>query len=356
MATETIDPAKTEAFAGQMVGVLNNAFLGLLLSVGHQTGLFDTMSRLPAATSADIARAAGLKERYVREWLGGMTAGHVVEYERAGRTYRLPPEHAAVLTRAAGPGNLGRYMQYISVFGDVEQDVVACFRNGGGAPYAAYPRFQQLQAEEHDPIHDAALVETTLPLAPGLVERLREGADVLDIGCGRGHAINIMARAYPKSRFTGYDLSGEAMVAASTEAADLGLSNAQFAVKDVATLEATDAYDLIVAFDVIHDLAQPERVLQAVARALRPDGTFLMIDIAASSDVADNTTHPVGPLLYGASVFHCMTVSLGQSGPGLGTMWGEQTAHRMLEDAGFAVDIKRVPGDILNNYYIARKR
>ncbi len=356
MATaEVFDQARAEAFAGQMLGVLNGASLAAMASIGHQTGLFDTMATLPAATCEHIAAAAGLNERYVREWLGAMVTGKIVDYDPAAKTYSLPAEHATCLTRAAGPDNLAFFTQYFSLMGQGEQQVVESFRNGGGVPYSAYPRFQELQAEETARVYDATLIDVTLPLVPGLVERLQDGIEVLDIGCG-GHAVNLMARAFPRSTFRGYDMSEEGVAAARAEAQRWGLSNAHFDVKDVATLDETERYGLITAYDVIHDLAQPAKVLGAVAAALHPDGTFLMIDIAASSNLEENLDHPLGPTLYTFSVTHCMTVSLAQHGAGLGTVWGEQTARRMLADAGFTqVEVKQVPGDILNNYYIATR-
>ncbi|MFN8515691.1 MAG: class I SAM-dependent methyltransferase [Thermomicrobiales bacterium] len=356
MATQVIDSAKAEAFGGRMVGLLNEGFLGLLIGVGHQTGLFDTLADLPASTSEQIASATGLHERYVREWLGGMAVGRIVDYDTDARTYRLPPEHAAVLTRAAGPDNLAFFTQYLALAGGVEQGVVAAFRHGGGVPYAAFDRMQQLLAEESAPLYDTVLVATILPLATGLVERLHTGIAVLDIGCGQGHAVNVMARAFPNSRFTGYDLADESVAAARAEAARLGLENAHFAAQDVATLGESARYDLITAFDVIHDLARPLETLQGIARALRPGGIFLMMEIAASSDLADNLDHPFGPFLYGISAFYCMTVSLAQDGPGLGTVWGHQSARRTLAEAGFAaVEMHQLPGDFFHSFFIAHR-
>lgn len=351
-----IDAAKAEAFAGEMVGMLNHAFLALLTSVGHQTRLFEVMSALPPATSGRIAEAAGLQERYVREWLAGMVTGGIVEYRPEAGTYRLPPEHAACLTRAAGPDNLAMFTQYVGLCGIVEPKVVEAFRSGGGVPYSEYPRFQQLQAEESAMLFDEKLVGTILPLAPGLIEALQTGADVLDLGCGQGHAVNLMAQAFPRSRFTGWDFSEEGIAAARAEASRLNLTNVRFEVRDLAALDAVDGYDLVTAFDVVHDLARPDEVLRRVARALRRDGTFLVGDIAASSDLARNREHPLGTLLYGASVFHCMTVSLAQGGPGLGTMWGEEKAQAMLAEAGFPhVQTKHLDGDVFHVFYIARK-
>jgi SAM-dependent methyltransferase len=356
MATTELDAARAEAFSGRAVQILNDAMLSLLLSVGHRTGLLDAMDEQRALTSQELAQAAGLHERYVREWLAGLTVGGIVEHDPETGTYLLPPEHAACLTRAAGPDNLASFAQYTALFGELEGQIVECFRTGGGVPYSAMPRFQALQAEESAQIHDAGLIEVTLPLVDGLVDRLRAGIDVIDVGCGHGHAANLVADAFPASRVTGIDISTEGIAAAQAEAERLRLTNARFEVRDALSLEP-GAYDLVTAFDVIHDLPRPADTVSAIYDALRDDGVFLMVDIAASSHVHENLEHPLGPALYTASIFHCMTVSLANDGPALGTMWGEQTALELLDAAGFHdVEVERVDSDILSSYYIARKR
>lgn len=354
MSVAELDAAKQEEFAGRMIQVVNDTCLGLMAGLGHETGLFDTMAGMAPATSAEIARAAGLNERYVREWLGAMVTGGIVDYEPEQGAYALPTEHAASLTRAAGPDNLARIAQDFGMMGEVEQRVVEAFRTGAGVPYSAYPRFQALQAEESGEVFDLALVEGIVPLVPGLTERLREGIDVLDVGTGQGHAVNVLARAFPASRFHGLDMSEDGIAAARAEAAERGLGNADFRIGD--SSELTGSYDLITAFDVVHDLARPARTLAAVADALKDDGVFLMGDIAASSRLEENVDHPLGPGLYTFSVFYCMSVSLSEGGEGLGTVWGEQTARQMLGEAGFSrIDTQRVEGDILNVYYVARR-
>ena len=356
MTTLEVDTARAEAFAGRMVGLLNESFVGLMISIGHQTGLFDALATLPPATSARIAQTTGLQERYVREWLAALVVGGIIDYDAGARSYHLPPEHAAALTRAAGPDNLAFYTQYLALAGAVEQPLIDCFRNGGGVPYSAFARFQELQREETSPIYDATLVQSTLPLVPGLVARLEDGVDVADFGCGGGHALTVMARAFPKSRFTGYDFSEDGIAAGRAEAASLGLTNVSFEVQDIATLETTGRFDLITAFDTVHDQARPARVLATVARALRPGGVFLLVDIAGSSNLEENLEHPFAPFLYAVSVLHCMTVSLAQGGEGLGTMWGEQTARRMLGEAGFTdIAVEHVEGDMINAYYICKR-
>jgi SAM-dependent methyltransferase len=354
--TPPFDQARAEAFGLEMVEVLNHGMLALLLSIGHQAALFDTLAELPPSTSHEIAGAADLNERYVREWLGAMTTARIVKYDPAARTYWLPPEHAACLTRAAGPDNIAAANQFVSLMAGVEPQIVKCFRQGGGVPYSEYADFHRLMAEDSGALFDAALLDTILPLVPGLPERLQAGIDVADIGCGSGHAINLIAQAYPASRCTGYDFSEEGIAAARAESAELGLSNTEFVVRDVAQLGEHERFDLVTAFDAIHDQAHPAEVLAAAAESLRPGGTFLMVDIQASSNLEDNVEHPLGTFLYGISTMHCMTVSLSLDGEGLGTVWGQQKAEQMLADAGFAsVEVANVEADVFNAYYIATK-
>ena len=191
---------------------------------------------------------------------------------RPRRPIRCLAHRAAVLTRAAGPDNLARVAQFIPLLAEVEQKVIGCFRTGGGLSYSEYPRFHTLMAEQSGEVFDAALVDVILPMADGLPERLSAGAEVADFGCGSGHAINVMAQAYPASRFTGIDFSEEGLGVGADEARSLGLTNASFIARDVARFDTADAYDVITAFDAIHDQAQPARVLQNIHRALRPGG------------------------------------------------------------------------------------
>ena len=346
----------TEEFAERMVGAIDSASLAILLSIGHQTKLFDTLAELPPATSAQIADAVGLNERYVREWLGGVVTCRVVDYDPASRTYSLPRHRAAVLTRAAGPDNLARVAQFIPMLGEVEQKIIGCFLGGGGLSYSEYPRFHKVMAEESGEVFDAALVDVILPMADRLPDRLRAGVDVADIGCGSGHAINVMAEAFPASRFTGIDFSEEGLAVGAAEARSLGLTNATFVAADVAALDATETYDVITVFDAIHDQAQPAQVLQNIYRALRPGGVLLMVDIKASSQLEDNIGVPLAAYLYTVSTMHCMSVSLGLDGAGLGTCWGRQLATSMLADAGFGdVRVHEIESDPINFYYVARK-
>ena len=354
MTTSEIQPTVTDDQAtDRLLQILNDGAIAVLASLGHQVGLFDTLAALPPATSEQIADAAGLNERYVREWLGGVVTAGLVAYDPVEGRYELRADFAPFLT-GAGPDNLARTMRYLTLMGQVSPLVAEKFRTGGGLSYTDYPDFHHLMAKDSAAVNDASLIDTILPLT-GMVDRLQAGIDVADVGCGEGHAINLMAQAFLASRFTGIDFSDDALTAGRAEAAAWGLTNVTFETRDAATTDSVAAYDLITAFDAIHDQAHPATVLANIHRALRPGGTFLMIDINASSRLEDNLELPWASFLYAVSTVHCMSVSLGQGGDGLGTVWGVQTAERMLAEAGFT-EVRRheLEQDPFNAYFVAR--
>ena len=355
MLDSTYNQQKAEAFSESLVETLNRSAIALALSIGHRCGIFDAMAELPASTSQQIADAAGLEERYVREWLGTMVTGRVINYFPQSRTYQLPAEHAAFLTRN-GEFNMASSMQFIPVLASVEEKLIDCFRNGGGVPYSEYPRFHEVMAEESAQTVVAALEPHIMPLVPGLTEKLETGIDVLDVGCGSGRAMIALAERFPNSRFAGYDFSEEGIARASSVAADKGLKNVRFEVRDAAKIGEEAQYDLITSFDAIHDQADPAAMLEGIAKALRPDGTYLAQDITGSSYLEKNADLPVAPFLYTISYMHCMTVSLAYNGAGLGAMWGEEKAVEMMTAAGFAnVELKHLDHDFMNTYYVATK-
>lgn len=355
----TFDSEKAEAFGDRFVGALNNGALCLMASVGHRTGLFDVMSKLAPSTSHEIATCAGLNERYVREWLGAMVTAGVVEVDPTSTHFKLPKEHAAFLSRAAAADNLAVFAQYIGLLGDVEDDIVECFKNGGGVPYENYPRFHEVMAEDSGQSVLSSLESHIVPLVPGLLERLVGGIRVLDVGCGRGRIMNRLAELYPASKFTGLDLAGEAIEFARAEALAKNLNNIEFGVADLSDFDETGesgAFDFITTFDAVHDQAKPLNLLKGIFGALKPDGIYLMQEIKGSSYVHNNLDHPIGTLLYTISCMHCMTVSLAQDGEGLGAMWGEEKTREYLERAGFrSIETNELDHDIQNNWYVVRK-
>jgi 2-polyprenyl-3-methyl-5-hydroxy-6-metoxy-1,4-benzoquinol methylase len=342
------------SFENHMLDIMNKSSLALMLSIGHRTKLLDALSSLPPSTSHDISSKARLNERYVREWLGAMVTASIIDYEPSSKLYSLSKEKADFLTRN-GLFNFAASMQFIPLLAKVEDQILGCFENGGGVPYESFTRFHEVMAEESNQTVIAKLIDSILPSVPRLIDKLNRGIEVLDVGCGSGRAINLMAKTFPKSRFSGYDFSDEAIRNAASEARELGLSNAVFRKQDAASFDHSQQFDFITAFDAIHDQANPDLVLKNIKNALKPDGVFLMQDIGASSDLEKNIDHPLAPFLYTVSCLHCMTVSLALNGMGLGAMWGKEKATRMLKDAGFSdVDVKQLPHDPINYYYIAR--
>ena len=353
------DQEKAETFSGELLKALNYGALCLMVSIGHRTGIFDVMRGLPPSTSEEIAKAAGLNERYVREWLGALATAGVVDVDPSSTQYVLPPEHAAFLTRVAAADNISVFAQYIAILGAVEDEIVECFTKGGGVPYEKFRRFHAVMAEDSGQSVLSSLDSHILPLVPGLTDRLGQGIRVLDVGCGSGRILNRLAALFPASRFVGLDLSSEAIGTARREAEQKGLRNIEFLARDLSNFDETaepSAYDVITTFDAIHDQAKPLNVLRGIHRALKADGVYLMQDIRGSSHVHNNLGHPIGTFLYAISTMHCMTVSLAQGGEGLGAMWGEEKTREYLQKAGFrTVETHQLAHDIQNNWYVVRK-
>jgi len=358
MTSTTYDADRAQAFAGRMLETLNSAAVAVMISVGHRTGLFDALAKMHGATSQELADAAGLNERYVREWLGTMTTGRIVEVAPETTRYSLPAEHAAWLTRAASPDNLAVEAQWITTLSAVEDDIIECFHRGGGVPYERFSRFHEVMAEESAQTVLSVLFSHILPLVPGMAERLEEGASLLDLGCGRGRALLMLAERFPNSTFQGYDLSGDAIAFGTGQAAERGLENVTLVQRDLSTFDVDaepEAFAYVTTFDAVHDQARPLAMLRGIRTSLEPGGTYLMQDIQGSSHVHENLDHPGGPLLYMISCMHCMTVSLAQGGDGLGAMWGEEKARELLAEAGFtSVDVHLLEHDPFNAYFVVR--
>jgi SAM-dependent methyltransferase len=289
-----------------------------------------------------------------------MSTAHVVAINAQNGQHRfsLPPDHAALLTRAAGAANLAALTQYMPLLGAVEDHIVDCFRSGGGVPYEKFPRFHAVMAEDSELSVLSHLESHIIPLVPGLWHALECGIRVLDLGCGSGRVLNRLAQLFPRSRCEGRDLSAEAIARASADAQARRLTNVRFLVEDLRDFDRTAApraFDLVTTFDAVHDQAKPLQVLRGVRRTLTADGYYLMQDIRASSDLRHNLEHPLGTLLYTVSCLHCMTVSLAQGGEGLGAMWGEERTCEYLRTAGFtSIEIHHLDHDIQNNWYVVR--
>ena len=343
-----LDRQKLRTFRHTLAGINNGGMLNLMLKIGDDLGLFDAAAQGPTS-SQGLAERAGLQERYVREWLGAMVTGGIFEYDADTRTYTLPPEHASLLT---GIDNVTAFAHRTVLFTKHLPGVTEAFKHGGGVPYTAFrPDFTDFQNLGSRRRHDRFLLSNYLPAVPGLTERLSRGLRACDVGCGTGHAANLMAQAFPASTFVGYDIGQDAIASARQEAQTGGLDNASFEVQDARHFPTEPQFDLITAFDAIHDQVDPQGVLNQIRAALAPGGTFLMLDIKASSHLEDNIGASAAPALYAVSVMHCMTVSLAHDGAGLGTVWGEQLARRMLAEAGFSHVETADPHDQMNLVY-----
>jgi SAM-dependent methyltransferase len=349
-----LDRKRVQEFARRLFGHYTSGMLALMVDVGHKTGLFEAAAKGPA-TSAELAERARLNERYVREWLGAIVTGGIMEYDPASGTYVLPAEHAVCLTGTSSR-NLAANSQLLAMLAKRLPAVLECFKSGGGVPYSEFrPDFTDYMDASWRLLYDGLLLKGFLPVVEGLPERLTAGIRVADLGCGTGHAVNLMAKEYSASDFVGYDIAADAIERAREEARQMTLPNARFEVADVAHLPAKDQFELITSFDAIHDQRDPAAVLRNAAAALTRDGVYLAIEPRASSKLEENVQNPFAPWMYGVSVLHCMTVSLALGGAGLGTVWGEQTARRLLTEAGFgSVEAVDAPGP-QNTIFICRR-
>ena len=362
------DNDASKPFPEKLTDILNYSALNLALSIGYRTGLFDVMDTFVAPQPLEtIVRKAGLDSRYVKEWMGVMVSGKIVELspaEDGGEDcYYLPKAHADFITRRAGNFNLGVYTQEIPLLTiSAMEAVIHNFNTGAGVTYDHYPNFQAFMSQLADAKHRQVLVDKFLPTVDGgrVIEQMTSGIRVCDLGCAAGVALVLMAKAFPQSRFVGIDISKEVIEAARSEASRHGLDNLKFIVLDAATLKFNqdykDFFDYVTAFDAVHDQTRPLEVLQGVHHILAPGGRFSMVDIAAHSNLVDNRDHPMGPFLYTVSLMHCMPVGLVDGGPGLGMMWGREKAVAMLEEAGFKeVQVHEIPEDPFNLHFLCIK-
>lgn len=349
----TFDPAKAEAFAGRLMPLLAGGIQSHLIDLGDRTGLFAAAAAGPA-TCDELADRADLVERYVREWLGAMVTTGIMDYNPADATYTLPPEHAALLL---GPGSMTPIARANTVLARHVAELARVFRDGGGIPYADYsPDFTDAMDGMSRGGYDQFLVSQYLPMAPGLAERLAAGARVADVACGSGHALVILAQAFPQSVFTGYDSDDYALGRARKEAADQGVTNLSFELADVGQLDVSQPFDAILMFDALHDQVDPARVLGRIHASLAPDGVFLLREPHAADRLEDNVGNPMAAVQYSVSVMHCLTVSLAHAGAGIGLAFGEGHARRLLAEAGFAdPQLHPAPGQPFDVVYVTRR-
>jgi len=359
--------ADKDFFSKRMIQILNDGALNLALAIGYQTGLLDTMDLFEnPQTLEGISAKTGLNPRYIKEWLGVMVTGEILELSRTPdgeNLYYLPKHCGDLLTRRAGNANLGVYTQEMPLLtASAMEAVVRGFKSGAGVTYDHYPKFQKFMSELADAKHRQVLVDKFLPAVDDgrLVGRMQAGIRVCDLGCAEGVALLLMAKTFLRSRFVGIDISKDAIAKAQRETRRQHINNLDFMVLDAAflkdNLELKESFDYVTAFDAIHDQTRPSAVLRGIYHILAPDGLFSMVDIAAESNLADNFDHPMGPFLYTVSLMHCMPVGLVDGGAGLGMMWGREKAVDMLKEAGFPkIKVLEIPADPFNFHFFCRK-
>ena len=355
---------KAAQFSQKMCDILNYGALNTAMGIGYASGAFEALAACNEPEPSDvIAERAGLNERYLYEWLGVMVAGGIVtvqEDENEQERFFLPREYVPFLTSSGGNSNLGVYMQEIPLLARCSlQEVTDGMQSGNGISYEKYQPFYSFMEELANAKHEQVLVQKFLPsVADGqIVEQLKRGIHVCDVGCAEGVVVSLMAQAFPNSTFVGTDISEKSIARAQERAEALGLSNVSFRVEDAAGYTIVPAqFDYIMAFDSIHDQTRPFEALKNIYTMLKPDGLFSMIDIAASSSVAQNAAHPMGAFLYTVSLMHCMPVGLVDDGMGLGMMWGKEQAVSLCNVAGFSdVEVLDIPEDGFNYHYLCRK-
>lgn len=355
VAAETIDPARTEAFLGKVVGDTGGFFITLLAAIGDKYGLFKDLASNGPATSEELAARTGIDERYAREWLGAMTSAGYLAYEPASGTFALPPEHAPVLADESGPAFFGGVHYELLGLTDVVPRVVEAFREGGGAHHSTYrPEWWEGMERFTAAWFENLLLQQWIPAVPEVERKLREGADVADVGSGAGRALIKLAEAFPASRYVGYDISPAQVerAEANARAAAVG-DRVRFEVRDAARgLPGT--YDIVTTFDVVHDAGDPLALLRAIRDSLDADGVYLCLDWNTSDRLEENAG-PMGTLLHGFSVFYCLTTSLAEHGTGLGTLGLTETKLRDLAtEAGFSAVSRLELENPFNNLYEVR--
>ena len=330
---EPADPEGEAAGVARFMGAVTGWATWWLLSLGHRSGLLAAI-RDGSGTAADVAARAGTHERSTREWLSGMTAAGFVSH--CDGVFSMGEGQAALFRGGVLPFDPTVMFEFPDVLARVQPALLRSMADGSGVPYSSYqPEFSTAQTAMSAPLYDQFLVQEWVPAVEGLQERLSGGADVVAVGCGGGHALRLLAAAFPASRFTGYDLDEAALHLATERAAQLGLPNVEFVHRDVSDIGRERDVDVAFAVDAIHDQGAPRQVLASLARALRDDGVLVMVEPTATGDLDIDAGAAMAVLGYTTSLSHCIQVSLASGGPGLGGMWGSKGARLLLADAGF---------------------
>ncbi len=329
----SLDPGKVEKFVEKAVNDIGTALRGGLCYIGDKLRIFKAMAAAGPVTVQELAEHTGLNPRYLREWLGAMVTAEYIEYNPETERYFLPPEHAAPLSDETFPFFLGGFMEMVVPAVSAAPKVAQAFRTGKGVDQNEYPveMFESIERGTN-PWYRNQLVQNWLPTMPQVVQALEAGGTALDVGCGSGRAAITISKAFPRARVYGYDYHVPSLQRAIANA-DAEGANVTFEVVDCVNLPAQQ-FDFITTFDVIHDAIDPAGLMTSIRRALKPGGTFLMLEMRCSPRLEENI-NPVGRFLYSISTLYCMTTSLAHGGQGIGAAMGEPKARELASQAGF---------------------
>jgi SAM-dependent methyltransferase len=327
--------AEIQAAVGQTITDLGAAFSGVLVNIGRRLGLYKAMVEIGACTPQSLAKATGIRERYVREWLNNQAAGGYLVYEPKDRTYTLAPAQAMVLAHEDSPVYMAPAFEVAASFWLDEERILEAFRSGEGLGWHAHNERLFCGTEMFFRTgYRTHLVADWLPALDGVVERLQAGGRVADVGCGHGASTIIMARAFPKSQFVGIDYHADSIATACQRAQEAGIGNVRFEVATAKNYAGWDN-DLICFMDCLHDLGDPVGALRHARNALKRDGKVMLVEPFACDAVEENL-NPIGRLFYAASTMACTPHSLSQEvGLALGAQAGEQRLRSVAQQAGF---------------------
>lgn len=356
-----VDPDRLKAFTFHVYTKLEGAVTAGMIHLGDTLGLYRRLADIGPSTSAELAADAELDERWVREWLYNQAAARILdvsEGENTAENFSLSPEAVLVLASHDHPSfALGMFSQLPHLMRSLE-DLPEAFRTGRGFDYDHHGLGAAVGIERSfEPWCNTHLLPTVLPALEGFEDRLRDGAEVIDIGCGAGSVLIQLAHAFPASRFRGYDISRFALERAEAKRAERGLDNLSFHDPREVAIPDDASVDLALTFDCLHDMTRPTVVVEAIHRALRPEGSWLLVDIKAQDSFALNAKkNPMASMMYGISVMTCMSSALSEAGgAGLGTLGlSERVASELAAAAGFTGFERLAIDHPVNAFYLIR--
>lgn len=336
MNPSSIDASKLEAFVNRAVGDIASAYGGVMVSLGHKLGLYKAMVAAGPLDAGEVAKRAGCTERYVREWLNAQAAAGYVDYHVRSDTYELTPEQAMVLADEDSPVFIPPAWDVPASMWFDEDKTLHAFRTGAGVTWGEHDaRMSCGSAAFYRNGYREKLVANWLPALDGVTGKLEAGINVADVGCGHGHSTVLMAQAFPRSRFYGFDTHPASLETAGGNAEAAGVSGRVTFEKSDATHYADRQYGLICFFDCLHDLGDPDAAARHAAQALTPDGTVMLVEPFAH-DRAEHNHNLVGSLYYAASTTICCAHAIAEGGRRvLGAQAGEARLAEVFRKAGF---------------------